>query len=281
MTQDAHQSLDFYAIDLSYGPTTQRFFVGAGAAGVPGVIPGLCTALERWGSLSLTDVITPACRMLREGALLGPKQADLAQFLAPILTRNQPARDIFSVGDRYLRAGDRFRLPMLAETLEAMAPDWKSFHEGPFREQVLKQFGVEAGGLITSADLQDYETYALKPLTVETKNGVLHTMPPPASGGPMISLMRRLFTLPVEGVSRERRLCAAMATADHARSERRLSTRSADYEWAVDVYSRKLKGRLNAPLIAWGPASTTTSASSTPRERLALPLVMEKAMPVS
>ena len=32
MTQDAHQSLDFYAIDLSYGPTTQRFFVGAGAA---------------------------------------------------------------------------------------------------------------------------------------------------------------------------------------------------------------------------------------------------------
>ncbi|MCA9540681.1 MAG: gamma-glutamyltransferase, partial [Myxococcales bacterium] len=39
--------LDFYGIDLDFGPVTQRFHIGAGAAAVPGVIPGLCEALER------------------------------------------------------------------------------------------------------------------------------------------------------------------------------------------------------------------------------------------
>ena len=42
------ENLDFYHLDLSYGPTTQRFYIGAGSAAVPGMIPGLFTALEKW-----------------------------------------------------------------------------------------------------------------------------------------------------------------------------------------------------------------------------------------
>jgi gamma-glutamyltranspeptidase / glutathione hydrolase len=59
--QSAVENLDFYGVDLDFGPTTQRFHIGAGAAAVPGVIPGLCTLVERWGRMDLEDVVAPAC----------------------------------------------------------------------------------------------------------------------------------------------------------------------------------------------------------------------------
>ena len=62
MRQGEHSSLDFFAIELNYGPTTQRFHIGAGAAAIPGMIPGLFQALEMWGSRSDADVCAPAVR---------------------------------------------------------------------------------------------------------------------------------------------------------------------------------------------------------------------------
>ncbi|MEQ9323555.1 MAG: gamma-glutamyltransferase, partial [Polyangiaceae bacterium] len=65
---------DFFAIDLDFGPTTQQFHIGAASAAVPGVIPGLCEALDKWGTKPLAEVVAPACRMLREGYHQGPYQ---------------------------------------------------------------------------------------------------------------------------------------------------------------------------------------------------------------
>jgi gamma-glutamyltranspeptidase len=75
------KNLDFRGVDIDFGPAKQQFHIGAGAAGVPGVVPGLCTALERWGSLPLSDVVAPACRFLREGVVLGPFQVRAAKLL--------------------------------------------------------------------------------------------------------------------------------------------------------------------------------------------------------
>ena len=59
--------------------------ISAGSAAIPGMIPGLFTALEKWGSWSIADVAAPAIMFLNEGAVLGPRQAAMAQFLEPIL----------------------------------------------------------------------------------------------------------------------------------------------------------------------------------------------------
>jgi len=259
MAQADVSPLDFYSIDLNYGPTTQSFYVGAGSAGVPGNIPGLCTAQERWGSVSLDEVIRPACVLLREGASLGPRQAALAQFLAPILTNQIPPRAIFAPQGRFLEAGDMFRLPVLADTLEALAAQgWRDYYDGPMRSQMLKQFGPSQGGLLTTEDFDRYAVCTRDPLIVQSGDSTMYTMPPPAAGGPMIGLMRRLMTeFSDEKIDRTRILCAAMATADAARLVGRLANSGPEFDWCADDFRERLTGDLQTPSLNGGPPSTT------------------------
>ncbi len=259
LKQSEVENLDFYSIDLNYGPTTQSFYVGAGSAGVPGNIPGLCTAQERWGRFSLAEVIEPACRLLREGAVLGPRQAALAQFLAPILISQPEPKAIFAPTGRFLESGDSFRLPVLADTLEALADQrWQDFYDGPMRSQMLAQFGPDNGGLLTAEDFDNYQVIERPPLTVKSGDALVYTMPPPAAGGPMIGLMRLLLTEHrAEDFSRERALCAAMATADAARLVGRLATSGADLDWCVHDFRTRIQGSLASPALPGGPPSTT------------------------
>ena len=258
-SQADHPNLDFHSIDLSYGPTTQSFYVGAGSAGVPGVIPGLCTALENFGSWTLSDVIQPACQVLRNGAVLGPKQAELAVFLEPILTSTPSGRKIFAPHGRYLRAGDRFKLPILAETLESMASaGWSRFYRDSVQTQLIKQFGPESGGLLTQADFDNYQVRNHAPLMIRSGQSEVLTIPPPAAGGPMIALMRILLrSIDSAHTSRELGLCAAMATADAARLTNRLAPSEANELWWRRDFSERLDGPLFVPKMPGGPPSTT------------------------
>jgi gamma-glutamyltranspeptidase/glutathione hydrolase len=46
------QQKDFFSIELDFGPTVQSFHIGAASAAIPGVIPGLMEAHDRWGLLA-------------------------------------------------------------------------------------------------------------------------------------------------------------------------------------------------------------------------------------
>ncbi len=215
--------LDFRAVDLDFGPTTQRFHIGAGAAAVPGVIPGLCTALERWGSLPLAEVVAPACRFMRQGVELGPYQCRAARLLQPILTASAGGRAMFLRDGRLLGPGDVFVLPQLAEVLERMAArGWREVY-GELGEQMLAQFSPAQGGLMTRDDLAGYRVEMRPPLELHYRGVRVLTNPPPAAGGPMIALMLRLledsaFAAASPGSNEHARLLAcAMAAADEAR----------------------------------------------------------------
>ena len=260
LRQSEVEGLDFYPIELDYGPTTQRFYVGRGAAGVPGVLPGLCSALDNWGTLPLSKVIAPACRLLRDGAVIGAGQAALAEFLEPILTETEAGRDMFAPDGNYISEGATFRLPSLADTLEQLADTgWRDYYNGPFRSLVLEHFGPDAGGLITPSDFDGYSVEQRAPLQVDAGGGTLFTVPLPAAGGPMIALMRTLFASSVgqNEPSRYRRLCAAMATADEARLGGYLKSDQTSLAYSLDIYRRKLEGSLYAASQPGGPPSTT------------------------
>lgn len=257
--------VDFYGIDLSYGPTTQTFCVGAAAAAVPGAIPGFGTALARFGTMDLATVVAPACRRLREGAIIGEKQAGLAQFLEPILTRLEAPRRVFNAAGRFPRSGDVFRLPALADTLEQMATlGWRQHYESILVPAMLAQFGPAAGGLLTPEAFDAYEVVFRDPLFTEYRGNTVCTMPPPAAGGPMITFMLRLLgTEELAGhrpgsVARARRLCAAMATADEARGLGMDSAHGERFGQWVDRYRARVEGTLDpGPPPPGGPASTT------------------------
>lgn len=193
-TNDSVDNLDFFGVDLDFGPTTQRFMIGAGSAAVPGVIPGLCEVLEKWGTFALADAIAPACRMMRDGCVLGPYQGFAARLLEPILTHSESGRSVFAPTGRMITAGDRFRLPQLADTLEGLAAgDWRKFYRDVVGGAMLEQFGPSHGGLLEAEDLDAYQVIFREPLELRYRHSRVLTMPPPAAGGPMIAMMLRLI----------------------------------------------------------------------------------------
>ena len=215
----------FYAVDLDFGPTKQQFHIGRAAAAVPGALPGLCSAHARWGRLALREVAAPACRMLREGVVLGPFQAYALKLIRPIVTREAGCRELFAPGGVPLAATDRFRLPALADLLEQLAAG----HPGTEYERlvwpaIIDEFGTDRGGLLTRADLRDYRVETRQPLALPYRGFQLLTNGPPSAGGAMIAVMLDVLA----GIdlgrltrgSREHvlRLAQAMLVADEARA---------------------------------------------------------------
>jgi gamma-glutamyltranspeptidase/glutathione hydrolase len=261
----AASELDFAAVDVSFGPATQQFFVGAGAAAVPGTLPGLCTALERWGRLPLREVIRPAVRALREGAALEPFQQRVTRMLQRILTRSPASARLFAPGGRLLDSGDLFRNPALADTLEALAAGpWRAFYDGVLAPAMLRQFGLGAGGRMTAEDLQAYTVEIRDPLSVGYRGATLLTNPPPALGGRMVTLMLALLeqadvgALAPWSADHLHALCRAMQTADEARAQGAAQLSPARLERWQERF-RQLEGRPlgRAPAADGGPGSTT------------------------
>lgn len=251
---------DYRGVDLDFGPTTQRFCIGAGAAAVPGVIPGLCTALERWGSMDLKDVVAPACDKLREGAVMGNYQGFAIKLLGPILTDQASGRAIFEQEGRLLTEGDRFSLPQLADTLEAMAAaGWRTYYADVLGAAMLQQFGPAGGGLLAPEDLADYEVLFKEPLHLRYHGHDVYTMP--AQGGAMVATMLRLLAaepIAETPVARVRQLCDAMAVADEARTKGLGALDDFD-PWAERFAGRRKEAQLRragAPPVN-GPGNTT------------------------
>jgi gamma-glutamyltranspeptidase/glutathione hydrolase len=220
------EGLDFFAVDLDFGPTTQQFHIGAGAAAVPGVIPGLATVVERWGRLSLAEVVAPACEMLRKGVTLEHYQGYAAHLLRPILTLTDGGRRLFQRDGAVIAAGDPFRLPELADTLEALAArGWRQHYEERLWQAMLEQFGPKTGGLLLREDLERYEVRFREPLVQRYRGRTVLTPSPPAAGGAMIAIMLALLSeldlaaLPWGSPEHVRRLSHAMCVADAARAE--------------------------------------------------------------
>ena len=256
---------DFFAIDLDFGPTTQQFHIGAASAAVPGVIPGLCEALGKWGTKPLAEVVAPACRMLREGYLQGPYQGFAAKLLEPILTYTESGRNVFHVDGRMVGEGDLFRLPQLADTLEAMARrGWRSYYEDVLVAAMLEQFGPERGGLLTKEDFDAYQVHFREPLALKYHNSRVLTPPPPAAGGPMIAMMlkllgtRQLGTIDRTSPRHAGLLACAMAVADESRPEGALALEGARFDhWLEHFVALCETGRLPSAKAPGGPANTT------------------------
>ena len=109
---------------------------------VPGVLGGLLTMLETWGTLDRAAVMAPAIRRAREGVALTPGQAlTWLTMKAEAEGRPAPGRaDVPAV----------VPMPELAETLEAIAAGgaWPSSTRGRIGRAIADHVG-KLGGILT------------------------------------------------------------------------------------------------------------------------------------
>src|SRR5262249_39851097 len=120
-----HRQGEMQVVDVGFGDstTTQPFLIGPATCAVPGAAAGLEAAPPADGRLPWPELLAPAIEFARDGVELTRAQAHMHGLLDPILRAGDEGRRIYSnpaTGTR-LVAGDRLRLPELADTLHAIA----------------------------------------------------------------------------------------------------------------------------------------------------------------
>jgi gamma-glutamyltranspeptidase/glutathione hydrolase len=154
--------------------------VGYKASGVPGSVAGMVYAEKHFGKLTLQQVIAPALRLARDGFPLSYEDAE--GFQDENLTKFPESRRIFQRNGKFYEAGDIFRQPELAKTLERIAATPDDFYKGEMAQQIAADM-TKGGGLITAKDLAAYEVKD-RPVIRGTYRGYeVLSAPPPSSGG--------------------------------------------------------------------------------------------------
>jgi gamma-glutamyltranspeptidase / glutathione hydrolase len=172
---------DLVGVVVDYGDSQQTFYTGPMSVAVPGATMGIWEAHRRWGSLPWADLLAPAIRVAREGVVLNEIQAFLHRILDPLL-RYSPEGDALYGPGRMLLEGERFAMPELADTLEQVAVEGAGcLYHGELAER------IAAHVPLTLDDLARYEVVEREPLAVPYRGDVLHTNPPPASGGRLVA----------------------------------------------------------------------------------------------
>ena len=164
--------------------------IGYKAGGVPGTVAGLAYAQKHWGTLPLKTVMEPAILLARNGVRLTYEEAQLLRDRH--LADFPDSKRIFQRNGQYYEAGDLFKQPELARTLERIAADPDDFYKGAMAREFAEEM-KRGGGLITVEDLAEYEVKERSPIRGTYRGFDVISAPPPSSGG--ITLLETLNIL--------------------------------------------------------------------------------------
>jgi len=157
--------------------------IGYKSIGVPGSVAGMVYAEQKYGKLTLKQVMAPAIRLAREGyALTWAEARDLHDRH---LSEFAESRRIFQRDGNYYQPGEIFRQPDLARTLERIAAKPDDFYHGRLAQELAAAMH-KGGGLITADDLAQYEVKEREPVRGTYRGYEVISAPPPSSGGTVL-----------------------------------------------------------------------------------------------
>lgn len=173
-------STDIAARRLTVNRTNE---LGALAVAVPGALAGWCACLERFGRMSLADVMEPAIRLAERGFRVTPYLATNVAEQASALARQPALAALFLPGGLPLQAGCVLRQPECAATLAMIASEGSaSLYRGALGRTLVDSIS-RAGGILSDADLAHYSVRDRTPVRGTYRDHEIVGPPPPASSG--------------------------------------------------------------------------------------------------
>ena len=138
--------------------------LGADAITVPGAVSAWVALSRRFGRLPFEDLFAAAIRYARDGYLVSPLVAGLWARAVPRLEGQPGFRAVFMPDGRAPEAGEPFRAPAMATTLEAIAhSQGEAFYRGKLAEATVDWVRRHGGGLAMS-DLEAHAADWVTPL---------------------------------------------------------------------------------------------------------------------
>lgn len=172
------------------------------SAGVPGTVAGLVYALEKYGRLSLKEVMTPAIRLAAQGIVVTESLAFSLKRAQARLARWPASRKYYlNTEGEPLSAGTRWRQKDLAQTLQAISTRGRDgFYKGTVADLIVREMQANKG-LIDHQDLAGYRVIERQAVTGNYRGYHIATMPPPSSGGVhLVQMLNILEGWPLESL---------------------------------------------------------------------------------
>ena len=186
------EQMDFDEVSIDFGATSQSFHLGRASVAVPGNIHGLWRMAKDYARLPWATLLQPAIELARDGVILDQFQAQTCALLAPLYTNTAEMRDIFMRSGRMIDAGEKLFIPNLEKTLTELAVQGETLLRTGSLAQVLLADQLANGGLLTAADLVNYQVRKLSSIRLPYREYEV-LLPPPSSTGGVLTA----FTLKV------------------------------------------------------------------------------------
>ena len=157
---------------------------------VPGIPAGWAELNRRFGTKSLSRLFAPAAEWARSGIPVAVNPAAVweedAQRIQRAFRENPLPhahwREVFTREGAPYRAGEVFRWPELADTLEELAATGcESFYRGALMEKIVSYSG-ETGGWFSREDFCSYRPEWVEPITARYKGYTVCELPPNGHG---------------------------------------------------------------------------------------------------
>lgn len=167
---------------------------------VPGACAGWFDLLERFGSLSIKEILTPAIRLAEGGFPVAPLtsyfwQQGAQRQLASALNGIQ-----MTIDGRGPNPGEIFKNPGLARTFKLIAEKGKpAFYEGEIGEVIVNTIH-QAGGCMCMADLSNHHSTWEDPISTSFRGLRLWECPPNGQGLAALLALNIIEDFDLEGL---------------------------------------------------------------------------------
>jgi gamma-glutamyltranspeptidase / glutathione hydrolase len=149
---------------------------------VPGVVSGWVMLSQRFGKLPFEQLFTAAIRYAREGFAVTPVVSRQWDFSIERCGEQPGFANSFLPKGRAPCAGEQWKFPQQAETLEAIAHSkGEAFYRGELMKRIVA-YSEETGGFFTEHDFLQHEANWVEPLASDYGGTTLHEIPPNGSG---------------------------------------------------------------------------------------------------
>ena len=233
------------------------------AAGVPGTVDGLLTALERHGKIkNLATILNPAIELAERGFQLSQAEVDRLNKFQDDFRKYNSDDNPFLKNTVWIK-GEPLIQKNLAATLKRIRKKGRDgFYKGVTAEMIVSEM-QRGNGIISLEDLANYHSSWREPITTNYKDLKIISMPPPSSGGIALT---QLFELIEPYPMAEWGFQSVQTTHLMVEAERRVYADRARHLGDMDFYKVPIDSLMDAEYLSermadFDPATATLSDS--------------------
>ncbi|WP_299189885.1 gamma-glutamyltransferase [uncultured Aquimarina sp.] len=180
---------DMY-LDENGDPIPEKSQLGSLAVGVPGTIAGIFKVHEKFGTLSIKELLTPVVELAKKGYVVTENQEKRLNHFKDLFIETNKDTILYA---QTIKANDTLKNPTLAKTLERIIKNGKNeFYKGETGEKLVAYIQSQ-GGIMTMEDLSKYEAKWRDPVKFSYKDLNIISMSPPSSGGVCLAQIMKMI----------------------------------------------------------------------------------------